>query len=75
MYAFSSDEAQSWTELEILESDPQAGYCYTAIYIGEAAVLLSYCAGEAEKDKACLNRTRIRRIPLNLLRETADAGC
>lgn len=70
VYAFSSDDGQTWTEPVVLEHNPQAGYCYTAIFVGEEAVLLSYCAGEANRDGGCLNRTRIRRIPLSLLAET-----
>ena len=67
VYAFSSDEGRTWSEPEILEDDPLGGYCYTAIYATADALLLSYCAGDTRRDPSCLNRTRIRRIPLAML--------
>lgn len=70
VYAFSGDEGKTWCEPRVLEDDPQAGYCYTAMYIGDEALLLSYCAGNTREDTSCLNRTRIRRIPLTVLNET-----
>ena len=59
--AISKDDGKSWSEPDIIENDPQAGYCYTAICETEDALLLGYCAGTI-KDKSCLNRLRIRRI-------------
>lgn len=67
VYALSSDEGVSWSSPTILEDDPNSGYCYTAIYPSNDYLFLSYCAGNTEKDTACLNRTRIRRIPLSSL--------
>ncbi len=64
VFSLSSDEALSWPEPQILEDDPQAGYCYTAILPLEDVVLLAYCAGDIRRDPSCLNRLRIRRLPL-----------
>ena len=51
----------------VLEDDPDSGYCYTTIYEAGDAVLLAYCAGNVQRDVACLNRLRIRRLPLRAL--------
>ncbi len=67
VFSLSGDEALSWPEPQILEDDPQAGYCYTAILPLEDAVLLAYCAGDIRRDPSCLNRLRIRRVPLTSL--------
>ncbi len=65
--ALSKDEGQHWRGPIVLEDNPNSGYCYTAIYELDDAILLGYCAGNVEKDGACLNRLRIRRIPLDEL--------
>ncbi|NLX83677.1 MAG: exo-alpha-sialidase [Clostridiales bacterium] len=62
--ALSENEGQHWQGPIILEDDPDSGYCYTAIYELRDALLLGYCAGNVKRDGACLNRLRIRRIPL-----------
>ena len=48
-------------ETRYIETDPDAGFCYCAIYETEDAVLFGYCAGGVE-DVGTLNRCRIRRI-------------
>ena len=63
VWAFSGDDGQTWSEPEILEGDPRGGYCYTAIFETDEGVLLAYCAGTAT-DGSCLNRLRIRFLPL-----------
>lgn len=64
VYALSRDNGLSWTEPIVIEDDPNAGYCYTAMLPMDGAVLLAYCAG-TEKDRgSCLNRLRIRRFRL-----------
>lgn len=68
VYALSRDEGRTWSEPEVLEDDPKAGYCYTAIAAIDGALLLAYCAGQAEQDGLYLNRTRIRRIPMGELK-------
>lgn len=72
VYAFSEDEALTWSEPEILEDDPLGGYCYTAMYVTKEALLLSYCAGDTRRDASCLNRTRIRVIPLSSLGDETE---
>lgn len=64
--AFSEDEGRTWSDLTTLEDEPDHGYCYTAIHFTDDAMLLGYCAGGVE-DHGCLNRLRIRRIPLAAL--------
>jgi len=60
----SSDRCSTFGEPIVLEDDPKSGYCYTALHLTEDSLLLAYCAGGL-KDKGCLNRLRIRKIPLN----------
>lgn len=65
--ALSSDEGKSWTKEGFLEDGSEdAGYCYTAIHPMEDGVLLAYCAGRREEG-GCLNRLRIRKLPLSAL--------
>ena len=61
--AFSRDEGKTWSAPVAVEDDPQAGYCYVAMFPVEGAVLLAYCAG-TKADGSCLNRLRIRRLAL-----------
>lgn len=70
--ATSSDEGQHWQGPLILENDPRSGYCYTAIHQLEDCLLLAYCAGSVDRDSTCLNRLRIRRIPLTDLDSKRD---
>jgi hypothetical protein len=64
--ATSSDECNSWSELVVLEDEPDHGYCYTAIHFTDSSMLLAYCAGGV-KDKGCLNRLRIRSVAIDEL--------
>jgi len=57
----SSDEGESWSKPRIIDNDPMAGYCYTAIHMLEDGLLIGYCGGLPE-DKGCLNRLVIRKI-------------
>lgn len=61
--AISPDDGRSWQEPLVLEDDPASGYCYTAIHFLEDALLLAYCAG-GPSDGGCLNRLRIRKMPV-----------
>ena len=46
----------------VLESDPDRGFCYPAVFFPDAhSMLLAYCSG-GRADGACLCRTTIRRI-------------
>jgi predicted neuraminidase len=62
--AISEDEGKTWKHFKQIESNPDEGYCYTAIHFIDDSVLLAYCAGDAET-KGCLNRLRIRKIKLD----------
>lgn len=60
----SKDSGATW-ETTTLEDEPEGWYCYTAMHFTDDHVLLGYCAGN--KEIGGLNRTRIRRIPLETL--------
>lgn len=61
------ENGPKFTEVKTVENDPESGYCYTAIHeTADGAVLLGYCAGSVE-DGCCLNRLRIRKIPISEL--------
>lgn len=61
--AISRDEGKTWISHFTIESDPDRGYCYTAIHFTHDSVILAYCAGGAE-DLICLARLRVRKIAL-----------
>ncbi len=65
VYALSDDDGLTWSEPIILEDDPLAGYCYTAICVYNNFVFLAYCSGNPKEHKSCLNMIRIRKIPLD----------
>ena len=61
VYALS-DGGMDFGEPQIIEAEPQHGYCYPAVcFLDAHTVLLSYCAGGIE-DKGILNRTAIRKL-------------
>lgn len=62
--AFSDDQGKTWGDPQVIEDDPDSGYCYTAIFPMEDQLLLAYCAGSEQDMGGCLNRLRIRRLPL-----------
>lgn len=64
VYAFSSDQGKTWGTPAVLEDEPDRGYCYTAIFQLGGQLLLGYCAGSEKDMGGCLNRLRIRRLPL-----------
>lgn len=60
----SMDDGLTWTEPEALESEPDRGYCYTALLEETGGtVLMAYCAGGPE-DGGCLARLRLARLTL-----------
>jgi hypothetical protein len=63
----SADNGVTWAKRKLLEPDPDGWYCYTAIHFVPDAVLLAYCAGDPKVGG--LNRLRIRRLALDLLRQ------
>jgi sialidase-1 len=42
--AISRDGGRTWTQKKLLETQPDSGYCYTAIAFAKDRVLLGYCA-------------------------------
>jgi predicted neuraminidase len=65
--ALSADDGETFSAPIAIETDDSAGYCYTAIFEHEGAILISYCAG-GSGDKTNLARTRIRKISLDELK-------
>lgn len=65
--AMSSDGGKTWPVRKLVESDPDGLYHYTAIHFTKDALLLGYCAGDSKV--GALNRLRIRRIPLEWLKQ------
>ncbi|MDD4744965.1 MAG: sialidase family protein [Eubacteriales bacterium] len=59
----SRDDGASWEEPIILEDEPDSGYCYIAMHFVHDELLLAYCAGGPD-DGGCLNRLRIRKLPV-----------
>lgn len=62
----SNDGCKTFGEQMVIEDDPESGYCYIAMHYMNDELLLAYCAGGPE-DKVCLNRLRIRKIPLRTI--------
>lgn len=69
--AISRDEGKTWEGHKLLESDPDHGYCYTAIHFAGDAVLLAYCCGGGERS-AVLQDLCIRRVTLDWLYRLTD---
>ena len=61
--SISKDGCKTFGELNLIEDNPDSGFCYPAMFFTGDSMLLSYCAG-GQKDGFCLNRTRIRKISL-----------
>lgn len=62
--AVSTDDAETFSDCELIETDERSGYCYVAIHETTGGdILLAYCAGSVE-DGSTLNRLRIRKIRL-----------
>lgn len=62
--AVSTDDGESFSAPELIETDERSGFCYTAIHETDGGdILLAYCAGGVE-DGCTLNRLRIRKITL-----------
>lgn len=59
--AISADDGKTFQPPIPIETDEGAGYCYTAIFETERALLLAYCAG-GPGEKTNLARLRIRKI-------------
>lgn len=61
--ATSRDEGNTWSAPQLLEDDPDRGFCYIAIHPVGDAVLLAYCCGG--RGTAVLQDTCIRRVDLH----------
>lgn len=58
--AFSKD-CKTWTDHEIVEYDPEAGFCYPAMeFTRDGGILLAYCCGG--HGKCCLQDLCIRKL-------------
>jgi len=51
----------NWSEPVAIETSPECGFCYTAIFSDKDVTLLAYCAG-SKADGICLNRLRIVKL-------------
>lgn len=61
----SMDDGRTWGPLNVIEDDPERGYCYPAMFFtADNAMLCAYCRGGAD-DQACLNRLGIMKIRLD----------
>ena len=61
----STDDGRTWGVPTVIESDPERGYCYPAMFFtNDSAMLCAYCRG-GQADKACLNRLGIMKIKLD----------
>lgn len=60
-YAISEDDGKTFCPPIDIETDPEHGFCYTAIFETQDGILLAYCAGGVD-DGACLNRLRITKL-------------
>lgn len=59
--AVSESDGLEWQVPHLIESEPDHGYCYTAIHPMEDSLFLAYCAGGPE-DKSVLSKLRLRKI-------------
>jgi sialidase-1 len=66
--AWSLDEGVTWQGHRLIESDPDHGFCYTAIHEVGSALLLSYSCGGGASSRP-LQALRIRRVALRQLLE------
>jgi len=76
--AISVDEGRSWSRTCSIETDPEHGYCYTAMHFTDDSVLLAYCCGGGAGDahSHVLQDLRVRRVSLEwLYRQTTGARC
>jgi hypothetical protein len=64
--ATSADEGKTWSGYKVIEDDPDAGFCYTAIHFtDDGHVLLAYCSG-GQKDglQSCLHKLTVKKLPI-----------
>jgi hypothetical protein len=64
----SYDEGKSWTNHVVIESEPDHGYCYTAmLFLGKNELLLEYCCGGGGEGQIPLYDSRLRVLDLDRL--------
>ncbi len=61
VWAESDDDGRTWPRHRLLESDPESGFCYTALYFLPDCTLLGYCCG-GRNDKNLLQESKLCRI-------------
>jgi len=57
--AWSRDDGATWERAEVIEDDPERGFCYIAIHFTPEAILLAYCCGgrgSGVLQDACIRR-------------------
>ena len=69
-YAISRDDGATWNEGGPIESDPDSGYCYTAIEFTNHRILLAYCA---HKSRWGLATTQISALDLGSVLASGSA--
>jgi len=58
----STDDGRTWGDCYVIESDPERGFCYPAMFFtADDGILVAYCRGGGD-DGFCLNRLGIRKI-------------
>ena len=62
--AESSDEGRTWHNIRRLEKDTTRGFCYTAMYFTNEALLLAYCCGGPD-NTIMLQDMKIVYIPMD----------
>lgn len=64
VWSVSRDDGRTWSDQQVIEGNPEHGYCYPAMFFTEDnAMLVAYCAGGPE-DGACLHRLSIQKIAI-----------
>ena len=66
--AVSRDDGRTWEHSTAVETDPDCGFCYTAIHFTDRAALLAYCCGGGQS--AVLQDSCIRRLNLSELNDS-----
>lgn len=62
--AESSDEGATWENHQILEEEPDHGYCYIAMLFHAGKLFLGYCCGGMEDCQACVQDIKLRTLIL-----------
>lgn len=63
--ATSADDGKTWRNARLIETDPDRGFCYTAIHFVNDAILLAYSCGRGSGwglPDSCIRRITLDRI-------------